>query len=69
MGKLSQGKTVFREENKKNLKKVKKTLKKCEKTFDKGCSLWYYRQAHDREGMSAEQKLGKRELKNRIRKK
>ena len=35
MGKLSQGKTVFREENKKTLKKVKKLLKSAKKRLTK----------------------------------
>ena len=41
-------------ENKKFSKKLKKLLKNVKKQLTKGSGLWYYRQAHDREGVASD---------------
>ena len=52
--------------NKTFLEKNEKSLKKC---LTKLNALWYYRQALAEEGGSTELKLGKKQIKNGIRKK
>ena len=50
-------------------KKIKKFQKSSKKCLTKGKGLWYYRQALAEKGGSAKLKLGKKQIKNGIRKK
>ena len=44
----------FFTEKERKRKKVKKLLKNVKKQLTKGSGLWYYRQAHDREGVASD---------------